>query len=138
MSRRAWKHRAATVALFATLLLRASIPDGYMPASAGSGLLYELCPSGMPAQFMAALSGADSASHHHHHHHHHHGGDEGSATAFDSSHCTIGHLLSTVAAISAQPVEPTLLPDPVSPAGPPVTVLSNRDRRAHRSRAPPA
>jgi hypothetical protein len=135
MSRGAWKRRAATVALFATLVLRASMPDGYMPASAGSGLLYELCPSGVPAQFMAALSGADSSSHHHHHNH---SGDEDSATAFDSSHCTIGHLLSTAAAVSVQPVEPALLPDSISPAGPPVTAFPNRDRRAHRSRAPPA
>ena len=50
--------------LLAALLLRAAIPDGYMPASWGSGLLVKLCPAGLPAGVMQALAG----EHEHHHH----------------------------------------------------------------------
>jgi hypothetical protein len=80
------QYRPALVWVLATLLLRAAIPDGYMPAKAGSGLLFELCPSGVPAGFMMAIAKSG-------HQHHHHGTESGDAH-FDAAQCPIGHLLS--------------------------------------------
>ena len=42
--------------LSAALLLRAVSPAGYMPAAAGTGLLFEFCPEGIPAGFMQVLA----------------------------------------------------------------------------------
>jgi len=83
--------RRVALLLLATLLLRAAIPDGYMPSRAGSGLLFELCPSGVPAGFMEALAGADSG--------HHHAHDRSDETHFDASQCPIGHFLSMAAIV---------------------------------------
>jgi hypothetical protein len=52
------------VLTLAMLASRALMPDGYMPGTRGSGLLFELCPSGMPVAIMRALG----QGHHHHHH----------------------------------------------------------------------
>ena len=41
----------------AILALRALTPDGYMPGSRDSGLLFELCPSGMPVEVIPAPCG---------------------------------------------------------------------------------
>ena len=50
------RHRHVILAAALALLsLRALTPDGYMPAAADSGLLFELCPEGMPAEVMQAL-----------------------------------------------------------------------------------
>ena len=75
------------IALLAALLMRAGIPDGYMPASADSGLLFELCPAGVPESFMRALSGSD--------HHQHHSDSGASGPHYDASQCPIGHILSS-------------------------------------------
>ena len=119
--------RCISVALIATLLLRASIPDGFMPAPAGSGLLYELCPVGLPAGMMEMLSGADP--------HHHH--DSTDTSHYDASQCPIGHLLASAAAIDAQYLDPDL---PVG-AEVPFTgtlVLASTRRLTARPRGPPA
>ncbi len=76
--------------LLAALMLRAGIPDGYMPATAGSGLLFELCPAGVPESFMRALSGSD--------HHQHHADTASSGSHYDTGQCPIGHMLSSAAA----------------------------------------
>jgi hypothetical protein len=78
------------IALLATLLMRAGIPDGYMPASADSGLLFELCPAGVPESFMRALSGSD--------HHQHHADTATSGSHYDAGQCPIGHMLSSAVA----------------------------------------
>ena len=83
------------VAALATLALRALTPDGYMPGSADSGLLYELCPEGMPAEIMQALGGN---SHHHHH------GDDGSASVSATEQCPIGHMLASAIAMDTTSV----------------------------------
>ena len=84
------RHRQTMLLLLAALLLRAGIPDGYMPSAPGSGQLFELCPAGVPAGFMQALSG--SGQHHHHN-------SDASESHYDASHCPIGHLLSAAVAV---------------------------------------
>jgi len=62
-------------------MMQAVIPDGYMPASAGSGLLVTLCPDALPPGVELAHTG---------HHHAGHGNDAG-------DRCDIGHFLSGIA-----------------------------------------
>jgi len=75
--------------LSAAILLRAIIPAGYMPGSLQSGLLFELCPEGMPAELMQSLGGG---------HQHHMADDPESAHSFEA--CAIGHLAVTAATTS--------------------------------------
>lgn len=96
-------YRTALTGLVIALLLRAAIPVGYMPASFGSGSLFEMCPSAVPADLLAAISGAGVA--HHSGHHAHHGGTEEAQSAgqhFDASHCPIGQMLSAAVAFDHQ------------------------------------
>lgn len=121
--------RLLSLSLLATLLLRAAIPDGYMPASPDSGLLFELCPSGVPARVVAALDGSD--------HHQHHEASDGSAAHYDASQCPIGHMLSSAVAfddhwqLDAVPLRPefTTVPD---------KAVSYQVFLNQRSRGPPA
>jgi hypothetical protein len=116
-------------AFLAVLSLRALTPDGYMPGSKGSGLIYELCPSGMPAAIMQTLAGG---GHHHHEHH-----DDDSSSVSGTEQCPIGHMLgSDVAADTRIPTEFL----PVAPAFDDATVIAVFQVRpsAYRSRAPPA
>ncbi len=92
------------VAALAMLSLRALTPDGYMPGSKGSGLLFELCPSGMPPVIMQALAGEG-------HHHHHHGDDNSSGSVTGTEQCPIGHMLASAIAIdsgTATEIEPVV------------------------------
>ncbi|MCK5326934.1 MAG: DUF2946 family protein [Woeseiaceae bacterium] len=111
--------------LLGGMLLRAVIPAGYMPASMGSGLLFELCPDGLPSGVSFASVGHDHAGHH---------GDSGKSA---SDHCDLGHLLSgavidassldvAVAAISPETVDWAIATTPMrvrtpaySPRAPP-------------------
>ena len=116
-------------AFLAVLAVRALTPDGYMPGSKGSGLIYELCPSGMPAEIMQALAGGG------HHHHGHHDDDSSSVSA--TKQCPIGHMLgSAVAADTSVPTEFL----PLAPEFDDATVNAVLQVRpsAYRSRAPPA
>lgn len=76
-----------TVPIFTVVLcgfvMRALTPVGYMPASAGSGLLLELCPDQLPVGVTFAASG-------HEHHAHHHESEEASGDG-----CDIGHMLGS-------------------------------------------
>ena len=123
--------RQITVALFATLLLRASIPDGYMPAPVGGGLLFEICPSGIPAELLHAVSGSAS------HHHHHHNGTDTAGTEFDAEQCPIGQLLSAAVAVDTPWVEPEAPVLPHQPVASP-QVLASRQELTRRPRGPPA
>jgi len=111
------------------LLLRAATPLGYMPASAGSGLLFELCPGQLPAGFV--LPGQPNG-----HDHHHHSSDDDTQSEPDT--CQIGHILSSTAALddadSAVGVhfEPTAIPSPR------VITARSASHLAHRPRGPPA
>jgi hypothetical protein len=113
------------VVALAMLSLRALTPEGYMPGSRGSGLLFELCPAGMPVEIMHALGGG----------HHHHHGDK--APVSGTEQCPIGHMLGTAVAVDSGIVVEVhaVAPRPVAqvasvPAPPGIT--------AYRSRAPPA
>ena len=132
MTRFARHHRLLLVAALTTLALRALTPEGYMPGSRGSGLLFELCPEGMPAAVMQALSGGNG----HHHHHQGHGGDDG-ASMSGTEQCPIGHMLASAVAVDIDtqavfvPARPPLLELPGA-------VAAQRRVVEYRSRAPPA
>ena len=127
MMRAVPQRRLLLIAAVAMLALRALTPAGYMPGSPASGLLYELCPSGMPAEIMRALGGG--------HHHHHH--DEKTGGMAGDEQCPIGHMLSTTAATDSTPqVAPVA-------AGYEFETVTLRTpaivgATAYRSRAPPA
>jgi hypothetical protein len=95
--RRLMRLKTATGLLLGAVILRAAIPVGYMPASMGSGFLFEMCPSAVPAELLDAVTGtAQSAHHSAGPHAQHHSGSAGSQSAgshFDTSHCPIGQLL---------------------------------------------
>lgn len=113
------------VATLATLSLRALTPEGYMPGSGDSGLLFELCPTGMPVVIMRALGGD---------HHHHHGDD---ASGAGTEQCPIGHMLSAAVAADHGILAPLLVAAP-PPEFPTVAGQVVAPVRAYRSRAPPA
>jgi hypothetical protein len=116
--------------VLAALLLRALIPDSYMPAAAGTGLLFELCPSRMPAEFMQALQRSE-------HGHHHHGSSDDTTTHYDASQCPIGHLLSVAVAFDDFAEIDTAQTSPV-PNETPLTSWRTRTPLTYRSRGPPA
>lgn len=87
-------HKKLLLMLFAALALRAVIPLGYMPGSLASGMLVEMCPDGMPAEFVQLLGGQ------HHHGGHDAGGDSPSASI---EYCSMGHLLAPTAVAADEP-----------------------------------
>lgn len=120
--------KALLLAAFAMLSMRALTPEGYMPASPGSGLLFELCPEGVPAVVMQALAGPG------HHHHHHGAGDAGSKAAAEQ--CPIGHMLSSAVAVDGD-AAPVTAPDSPEFLVAVFLPLVRTRRIAFRSRAPP-
>ena len=116
------------IAALVALSLRALTPDGYMPGSEHSGLLYELCPDGMPAEVMQALAGDQ--------HHHHHGGEDG-ASVTGTEQCPIGHMLASAVAVDMGG-QPEFVPDVAAFEEAPVSLLIRISTTAYRSRAPPA
>lgn len=121
------RHTAVWV-LLAGLILRAATPLGYMPATPGSGLLFELCPGQLPAG--VSLPGKTAG------HEHHHSSDDDSRAEPDL--CQIGHLLSSAVAVDDSPSEDIArfqaadLTIPPSAAKPPASFPP------YRSRGPPA
>ena len=117
--------RNALVLLFSALVLRAIVPVGYMPGSLDSGLLFEMCPDGMPAAMVQALGG-----------HHDHGGSDEEAATQSLEHCPMGHLLTPGAGVSSVVAA---LPPPHKP----VFLVAARQivaiapRIVYSSRAPP-
>ena len=122
------RHTALLVCVVMTLITRAAIPAGYMPATAGSGLLFEICPSAVPAEILAAMSGSG---------HQHHHGEEAADSHFDAEQCPIGQLLNIAVAIDiANPIdEPPTSLMPTVDVLPPASANSPVNRR---SRSPPA
>ncbi len=97
--------RKAIALLFVSLVVRASIPAGYMPGSLQSESLFEMCPDGLPAAMVRAFGG-----------YHHHGDAHDEATSDGSEQCDFGHLISPAAAgfsttIALQPPDPSFLPE---------------------------
>ena len=121
------RHQILLVAL-AVLSLRALAPDGYMPAPAGSGLLFELCPEGVPAEVMQALSGGG--------HHHHHGATGAGDSSVGSADCPIGHMLSSFAAHDADS-DSESTPEALVWTIAGVRPSEGRRHPTYRSRAPP-
>ena len=80
----------------ALLLLRAIVPVGYMPATFGSGLLFELCPENVSTEFMQFLAGLDEQGHHDHGQPNH---GNGHGDAHDDHRCPMGQMLLTAAAV---------------------------------------
>jgi len=111
--------------LSVAILLRAIIPVGYMPGSLQSGLLFELCPEGLPAELIQSLSGG---------HQHHMADDAESAHSFEA--CAIGHLAVTAATASFADF---LTEPPVQTEATAVAAILFRTApvRAYSSRAPP-
>ncbi len=112
--------------LSAALLLRAAIPAGYMPAAAGSGLLFEFCPEGISVEFMQILAG-DSG-----HDHAGHGGTD------DGDHkCPVGHMLLSAAAVdNADHTESAPIPQVLLAVTP--YSFTSASHTYYRSRGPPA
>ncbi len=106
--------------------LRLLTPAGYMPASPGSGLLFELCPDGLPVAVLEALA-SDG------HHHHHHGND-----ADSSAHqCPVGHMLLAALAVDTGSTPEALVDAPLFAVLRLVTQYSQHSFN-YESRAPPA
>lgn len=128
MSLFASNRQTLLIAALVALSLRALTPDGYMPGSEHSGLLFELCPDGMPAEIMQALAGDQ--------HHHHHGGEDG-ASVTGTEQCPIGHMLASAVAVDMG-AQPDLVPDAAAFEEAPAILLIRVSTTAYRSRAPPA
>lgn len=125
------QRRIATLCVLAALALRAAIPAGFMPAQSGSGLLFEMCPSAVPAQILMAMSGSG-------HHHHHKGHDSGTDTShFDAGQCPLGQLLSGAVAVDVAAIAP-IAPVAATLYAPATVILQSFSPYARRSRGPPA
>ena len=122
------RHKPALL-LVAALLLRAVIPAGYMPASAGSGLWFELCPDGLPAGFAELLSGDTE--------HHHHGKADSETAGGDNHQCAVGHMLLSAAAMDNSSQAADLALD-LPPAIPSMYSFTSTSPNYYQSRAPPA
>ncbi len=109
----------------AMLGVRALTPLGYMPAPAGSGLLYELCPEGLPAEILHVLGGGG---------HHHHHGDEDAAPP---ESCPIGHMLAPAMAVDVES-STVVAPEPAVFTAPSSLPGAWRASFHHRCRSPPA
>ena len=120
------RHRVLLL-LLATLLMRVAIPVGYMPAAAGSGLLFELCPEGMPASVMQALNPQ--------HHHHHEPSDE-AQSSFDAEQCPVGHMLASAIACDVAEL-PSLEPPALVFDVQIIRSHTRKTRAVYLSRAPP-
>ena len=123
------KRLTPALLLFAALLLRAVIPAGYMPAAAGSGLWFELCPQGLSAEFAEFLSGDIG--------HHHHGSADGENTGDDDHQCPVGHMLLSAAAADSTSQSADLAVD-VTPATISNYSFTSTTRSHYYSRGPPA
>ena len=91
MTRRLPTNALSCALVLGLLALRVLVPAGYMPASAGSGLFFELCPDGLPDALISAFSGSQG------HYHHGRGGDATAVSTADQ--CPIGHMLSSAMAV---------------------------------------
>jgi len=120
------KWRAFLTVTLAGVLLRAVIPAGYMPATPGKGLLFELCHNGLPVNFIAALDG--------HGHHAGHGGHEEHSAAGD---CSIGHILSMAFIDESTTVEPAIHPSLGILISAPLQQLLRGYYGVYSARAPP-
>ena len=123
-------------ALLVLVALRALVPMGYMPASPGSGLLFEVCHDGMPLSIAAPSShvGGHAQSADHGAHHHEAGGDD-HAMAADG--CALGHILSVAFLDSFDSAAVTIEPPVAFDTPEPATHLLPSRRLTPAPRGPP-
>ncbi len=122
--------------LLVTLLVRALIPAGFMPAT-DRPLSFQICPDGFPA---ALLGSAQDP--HAHHHLHHNGGEAGGAPhnhgSASAEHC----VFAAAAAAGAVAFAPTFSAPAVNlgaPQSPYVSpTIESRRYRVQQPRGPPA
>jgi len=137
MNRISNRQGRALLILAAALLLRASIPAGYMPAGGESGLWYTFCPAGVPAEFMQILAGDqlhESGGHHGEHAEHQDDPHDGHSP---DDQCPIGQLLQPAASIDSAWHPDTVPTAPVFEALP-VRLFAGTTRTYYLSRGPPA
>jgi hypothetical protein len=128
------KQSFAFLLVLTTLAMRAAIPEGFMPSALGSGLLYELCPSAVPAEVMQVLRANKGHGGHHAHHQQPNHTDH---SKHDGNQCEIGHLLASAVAVDTSWQTP--LPPPVTVHALPVAIAFNSSTRtSYASRDPPA
>lgn len=134
MLRNRYRQSFAFLVLLTTLAMRAAIPEGFMPSALGSGLLYELCPSAVPAEVMQVLRANKGHSGHHAHHQQTNHTDH---SKHDGNQCEIGHLLASAVAVDM--TWQAQLPPPVIVHALPVAIPYNSSTRtSYASRDPPA
>ncbi len=121
--------QTSIIALCAGLVLRALTPLGYMPASPGSGLLFELCPDQLPAGF--EMQGTDASAHHHHN------GLNDSQSVAEPDQCQIGHLLFSAIATGQATLDFSVEPAKTGRAFLPNQLLPRLTTSVYQSRAPP-
>lgn len=102
-----------------------------MPASPDSGLLFQLCPDGLPVDVIRALTGGG------HHHHHHHGNDTNPHADPAAHQCPVGHMLLAALAVETGSTPEAGLDVPVFAV---LRLATQFTRHAsnYESRAPPA
>ena len=121
MARSSAKRLIGTIV--AAFILQSAIPLGYMPSSIADGIFVELCPDGLSANFVAAITG----DHHAHH------ADDGSA--FEQ--CEVGQSIQPAAASAdfAHTIQKLALASESYPATEAVFVRLHGNQ--YRPRAPP-
>lgn len=134
MLRNRHKKSVAFMVVLTTLAMRAAIPEGFMPSALGSGLLYELCPSAVPAEVMQVLRANQG---HAGHHAHHHKTDHSEHSQHDGNQCEIGHLLASAVAVDMS-WQAQLPPPVVVYAVPAAIPYNSATRTSYASRDPPA
>ena len=131
----------ALLLVFATLATRATIPEGYMPSAPGTGFLYELCPSAVPAEVMQVLQARRGVSSHAHHghggHHAARGDDSVDHSMHEAAQCPIGHLLASAIAIDMTAQVDLIPPTPEFELAPAIVRLRSL-RTPATSRGPPS
>lgn len=120
--------RLAVVMLFASLVVRAMIPNGYMPGNLLAGEFMVLCPQGLPLPAAQAL--------HHDHGAKNHGAEN--ELSFDADRaCPIGSALLAVAPPPAVTFPETLAAGRYVPQDPVVLPPQTLRILSYESRAPP-
>ena len=135
---RARTSRLIMPALLVLVALRALVPLGYMPASPGSGLLFEVCHDGMPLSIAAPSPHAAGHAHHADHGAHHgDAGNDDASHAMAADGCALGHILSVAFLDAVESVTVAIEPASSFDSPEPVTHLLPSRRLTPAPRGPP-
>lgn len=131
LSRRRFRQSLALL-VFLAVFGRALVPAGFMPAVAGSGLLFELCHDSLPFGMAAVMS--NGGAHDSHDSHDVHGAHHEPGAA---DHCVFAHLLAMACLPSdAARFDIVSLP-PAAPAAAMPVFVHTSTRLTPLSRGPP-